>query len=255
MQEEYSKFRFIRVMQATKRLVRNKEDTAQVFVILEALGQSSGKRSFAKFSKSPIAKKIFAAEKPLIDYLSDKDWLLAQSEDSLARAYYEFTYQEDLSPDGLRDASEIGNDLRADLSHLPEAIRDEAICYRNRQRDAHDLWHVTNGYSRDTLGELSLLAFTYRQLGNIGIVFIILAGIVMMRKHIPDVGIAKAVWEGYRNAGRAAWLPAADWEYLLTRPLREVRAELNIPTPKIYHHTYQNLLARMPNYLNLDTGL
>ena len=33
----------------------------------------------------------------------------------------------------------------------------------------HDLWHVTTGYGRDALGELSLLAFTYAQEQNRGI--------------------------------------------------------------------------------------
>ena len=43
------------------------------------------------------------------------------------------------------------------------------IKYHERQRDAHDLWHVSTGYGRDPLGELCLLAVTWRQLGNPGI--------------------------------------------------------------------------------------
>ena len=40
----------------------------------------------------------------------------------------------------------------------------------------HDLWHVTTGYGRDALGELSLLAFTYAQEQNRGIGAIALYG-------------------------------------------------------------------------------
>ena len=38
----YSKFRFIRIMQAIRLLIADKEDTKQVFIILEALGRRSG---------------------------------------------------------------------------------------------------------------------------------------------------------------------------------------------------------------------
>jgi hypothetical protein len=34
---------------------------------------------------------------------------------------------------------------------------------------------------------------------------------------------------------RTAWLPAADWEYLLTRPINEVRRTLNITPPDAYN--------------------
>ena len=34
---------------------------------------------------------------------------------------------------------------------------------------------------------------------------------------------------------RTAWLPAADWEYLLTRPISEVRRTLNITPPDAYN--------------------
>ena len=46
----------------------------------------------------------------------------------------------------------------------------------------HDLWHVTTGYGRDALGELSLLAFTYAQEKNRGIGAIVLYGYRIMGK-------------------------------------------------------------------------
>ena len=46
----------------------------------------------------------------------------------------------------------------------------------------HDLWHVTTGYGRDALGELSLLAFTYAQEKIEGIGAIVLYGYRIMGK-------------------------------------------------------------------------
>lgn len=212
---------------AIKKLIADKEDTKQVFVILEALAGNSGLRSFKRFQKTEHAQDILAAEKPLVDYLKDRAWLESLPAGSLGRTYARFTEVEQISADGLTEASVEGRDETRELSEAQ-------IKYHERQRDAHDLWHVSTGYGRDPLGELCLLAVTWRQLGNLGILVIILFGYLSSRKDAPELPIGSAIMEGFRLGKAAKGLPGAHWEHLLTRPLEEVRAELGIKTPTRY---------------------
>ena len=79
-----------------------------------------------------------------------------------------------------------------------------------------------------------MLAVTNRQLGNPGILVIILFGYLVSRKEAPGLGIGKAIMEGFRLGRLAKGLPGAQWERLLTMPLEDVRKELGIGTPKRY---------------------
>jgi ubiquinone biosynthesis protein COQ4 len=212
---------------AIKQLIADKEDTKQVFVILETLSGNSGLRAFKRFKKSPHAEKILRAEKPLIDYLKDRSWLESLPEGSLGRTYARFTQVEQISADGLTEASVEGRQEMRELSAAQ-------IKYHERQRDAHDLWHVSTGYGRDPLGELCLLAVTWRQLGNPGILLIILFGYLVSRKEAPGLGIGKTILEGFRLGRLAKGLPTAEWERLLSLPLEDVRAELGIKTATRY---------------------
>lgn len=223
----YSKFRFIRMMQAIRLLIADKEDTKQVFVILEALGRRAGEKSFKRFLKTPESETILASEKTLIDYLSDRDWLRTLPMGSLGRKYYQFTEIEQITADGLVEASEEGKVIGA-------VISEKAKRFQERTRDAHDLWHVVTGYGRDALGELSLLAFTYRQMGNLGFLFIIFFGLKLMRAQAPTIAAWPAIREGFSMGKQANWLGAAHWEHLLTLPLEQVRSELNIGKPEVY---------------------
>lgn len=221
------KSKLARIGGAIKKLIADKEDTKQVFVILEALAGNSGLRSFKRFQKTAHAKDILSAEKPLVDYLLDRDWLASLPKGSLGERYFNFTKVEQITADGLTDASIEGRDEMRELSA-------EQIKYHERMRDAHDLWHVTTGYGRDPLGELCLLAVTYRQLGNLGILVIIAAGFFVTRKEAPELCIGRALREAFRLGKAAKGLPGAHWESLLAKPLEQVRRELGIATPNAY---------------------
>lgn len=221
------KSRLARIGGAIKKLIADKEDTKQVFIILEALAGNSGFRAFKRFQKTPHAQNILAAEKPLVDYLLDRDWLAALPKGSLGERYFNFTKVEKITADGLTDASIEGRDEEREMSAAQ-------VKYHERMRDAHDLWHVTTGYGRDPLGELCLLAVTWRQLGNLGLLVIIAAGFMVARKDSPELGIGRALREAFRLGKAAKGLPGAHWEALLDRPLDEVRRELGIETPLAY---------------------
>ncbi len=224
-----------RIAGAIKKLIADKEDTKQVFVILDALSGNSGTRAFKRFMKTEHGARLVRAEKPLIDYLQDRDWLASLPKGSLGERYYNFTKVEQITADGLTDASIEGRDEVREFSP-------EQTLYHERMRDAHDLWHVTTGYGRDSLGELCLLAVIWRQLGNIGVLVIIAAGFWVTRKQAPELGIGKPLREAFRLGKAAKNLPGADWEHLLTLPLADVRAQLGIATP----HEYRRIVDRTP---------
>ena len=79
-----------------------------------------------------------------------------------------------------------------------------------------------------------MLAVTYRQLGNLGILVIIAAGFFVTRKEAPELGIGRALREAFRLGKAAKGLPGAHWESLLAKPLEQVRRELGIATPNAY---------------------
>lgn len=219
--------RLKKISGAIKKLIADKEDTKQVFVILEALAGNSGLRAFERFKKTAHADEILAAEKPLLEYLKDRKWLASLPQGSLGQRYFNFTKVEQITADGLTDASVEGRDETRELSAAQ-------IKYHERMRDAHDLWHVTTGYGRDPLGELCLLAVTYRQLGNLGILVIIAAGFFVTRKEAPELGIGRALREAFRLGKAAKGLPGAHWEDLLQMPLEDVRRQLGVATPLAY---------------------
>ncbi|MGC6472784.1 MAG: Coq4 family protein [Parvibaculales bacterium] len=232
---------FLDALRAVRRLMKDNEDTAQVFTILEAMGQRAIRREWNRFEKAPIADKILA-EPHLIEMLCDRPYLQALPEGSLGRTYFDFTQVENITPDGLVQASEDG------LSHVRK-FTPEQEKFHLRQRDAHDLWHVVTGYGRDQLGELCLLGVTYKMIDNPGFLLIILFGLMQNRKMNPQVSIMSALREAFRNGGRMAWLPEIDWRDAMARPLEDLRAEWNVLPPHTYHATRDRLSALDSSYL------
>lgn len=229
-----------KLIDALGKLVADKEDTRQVFIILNILGTGAARRSFKRFSKLPQATKIFEAPRELKSYLTDHAYLKSLPDGSFGRRYFEFVRAENITPEGLADASEAGR-----IDNAWETLDRKRQIFRARQRDAHDLWHVANGYGRDSLGELALLAFTFRQLGNWGLLVIIMTGIIVTRKLFPKVSIWPALREGFKRGRNAAWLPAVIWEDMLARPIDEVRAELKLTQPPQKYRSLRVLFEKM----------
>ncbi len=211
--------RWREALRALRALIRDPDDTGQVFRIVRAFSTSALDRAFERMRATPGALERLAAERTLLDHLSDRAALERMPPGSLGRAYAEFTRAEAITPQGLVDASREAPPESADRE--PERIR-----FAERLRDSHDLWHVVTGYGRDLIGEAALLAFTYRQTGNRGIGLIVLAAWWKAGRDLP--GGRALIRDGYRRGGRAAWLPAVAWESLLERPLEDVRRELRI---------------------------
>jgi ubiquinone biosynthesis protein COQ4 len=216
----------LKAWRAIKALIANKEDTGQVFKIIDALSGGADERMYNRFIKTETGRRVVAEKRDLIKLLNDRERLRNMPEGTLGRTYYEFMAEENLTADGLVAASEEA----PRRNDRPEG----AMLFGDRMRDSHDLWHVTTGYGRDGLGELSQLAFYYAQTRNRGIGFIVLMGARKAHQEAPKVGIWRAVREGYRLGKKARWFPAADWEALLEKPVEEVRAALGMGVPAIY---------------------
>jgi ubiquinone biosynthesis protein COQ4 len=212
------------------RLVRNKEDTRQVFEIIQSLSGRSGKQLFKRFTATPYGRQVVTEPVKLEEILSDHEKLRALPGDSVGRAYLDFMEGENLTPEGLLEAAK---DAGIDLEAYPE-IKEYMRAFKHLEI-SHDLWHVLTGYGRDALGELCNLGFTRAQTGNSGIRLITFIGGLAAKSEKSDQPFWRAISEGERIGRDAEWLLEHDVEELLPLPLAEARRRLNIAEPVIYN--------------------
>jgi ubiquinone biosynthesis protein COQ4 len=213
---------------AIRNLIRNKEDTAQVFRLLMALRGKSYARNFKRFQTSPVGARVLANKENLVDVLSDRAYLQALPEGSLGRTFIAFLDGCGISPQGLNDAAH-------EAGLKDEHFSEDLVRHAGRMRVQHDLWHVIGGYGCDGFGEVCNLAFSYPHSKNIGMMILAIAGAHKYAQAFPGEPIRSAMWEGYRRGKRATWLIGVDWEKLLPLPVEDVRKQLGVTdTPKRY---------------------
>lgn len=217
----------LKALRALSRLLKDKEDTAQVFEIMRALSGRSIPNGYSRLISTPTGGTIAFRHQELADILSDQAFLSRLPEGSVGRAYLNFTTSENISAQGLIEESRKGIDETIDSAH-PYAW------YGRRLRDIHDLWHVLTGYGRDALGETCIVAFSYAQTKSHGFGLIAAAGALKLRSEVKGYPFAKAVWQAYLNGRKAAWLPGEDYVRLLSEDLATARARLNIARPTVY---------------------
>ena len=215
-----TRLRPFQAIRAVRRLMADPEDTSQVFTIFRALRGKSGIKAFRRFAASSTGTQVLRERRRLLDTLSDRARLEALPPESFGRRYFEFMKTENLTAEGLVQASQ---------SWENDPVPAEMELFRARMRDAHDLTHVLTGYGRDGLGEACLLAFMYAHNRNRGALLILLMGL----KQMPRLA-RRAVLEAWRNGKKARWLPCQDFEALLPRPLEDIRRELDIADPVAY---------------------
>ena len=218
------RLRPIAALRAVRHLMRNREDTQQVFLLVEALRGRTTLRQFVRFRQTETGRAVLGEHRRLLDRLSDRASLAALPAGTLGRAYYDFMAAENLSADGLVEASRIDR---------PPAS-DDLTLFRERGREMHDLLHVVTGYGRDPLGEACLVAFTYAQNRLKGLAVIAVFAARRIAGSRPGQPVRRAVFEGYRHGRSAGWLPGADWEALLTQPVEAIRAQFAVKPPTYY---------------------
>jgi ubiquinone biosynthesis protein COQ4 len=216
----------MKALAAFRRLVKDKEDTAQVFLILRALTGKSIPRGYARLIRQPGGGELAYARVELAERFADEAWLDGFAPGTVGAAYRSFLRRENLSPKVLAEIS---------LNDEPMLGRPHPVAwYARRQRDIHDVWHILTGYGRDALGEVCLLAFTYAQTGSLGFLFLFIAAAQQISRSAPGQGTWRAVYEAWRNGRKAAWLPAQDYERLFAEPLEAARRRLNLTPPGRY---------------------
>lgn len=214
----------IAALRAVRNLIRDREDTRQVFLLMEALRGKTTLRQFARFRQSEAGRAMLGERRSLLTRLGDRASLAELPPNSLGRAYWEFMASENLSAEQLAELSKVQRPLSGD----------EITWFRERNRDMHDLIHVTAGYGRDPLGEACVTAFSFAQTGLKGFGVIAAVAAFRIARRVRGQPVLRAVYEAYRQGRRAAWVIGADWEELLSQPLDSVRAELRVAVPTYY---------------------
>ncbi len=228
----------LKAIKALRALIREPEDTAQVYTIVHALSGKSHLRTTEQFRQSAQGAEMLEQRRELLDTLVDREALAQLPAGSYGRAYLDFLTRENISAEGLIEAGDHVRDQEYEAT-------DEAFVGR-RLRDMHDLWHVLTGYGRDGFGELCVLSFSTAQNWNPGFAAIIFIGTLKISRGTSFRKVVAAVREAYRNGKRAEWLLTQDFEALLKLPLHEARAQLNIKDPVIYKSAYDIIEATRP---------
>lgn len=250
-ERELAGFQPIKAIKHFRHLVANKEDTEQVFHIIEALkGRKSAKQA-ADFVQSPEGRALLVADRDLPSMLDNHDNWAGAADDSLAQHYVRFMQREGLTAAGLVEES-------YKWLSKEERPNDLYEWYFERLRDTHDLFHVLSGYGRDALGELCLLGFSYAQNHNRGVQFIAYAGARQLKKDSrTSAPVFAAVREGQRLGAAAAKLAHQDVEKLMQLPLEEAREMLGIGKPELYRECLrtfeaEGLSAQDPGNISLE---
>lgn len=209
-------------VRAVTALVRNPDDTAQVFRLVGALG-GLPRNLFRTFSRSKAGKVLLAERPDIRARLDDREALARLPEGSLGRAYLAF-----MESDRLDSAFLVEADRRENRSR--DTASEEERWVGERVRDTHDLWHALTGYGGDVLGEAALLAFSFAQ--TRGGAFGLLASVAFLRSEDEDA--RRLLIDAFARGLRAAWLPALPWEELLAEPVAELRSRFRVGEPRAY---------------------
>ncbi len=208
---------------ALRKLLNDKDDTAQVFEIMRALNGGATRAGYVRLLSSVEGGRLAYERVELAQRLQGRAWLATFAPGTLAAVYREFTDTGGITPEGL---VEVSGQVMGEIPH-PYGW------YGRRIRDSHDLWHVLTGYNLDRLGEAGLVAFSYAQTRAMGWAAIAV-GVALRYARAGMWGHVAAIRQGWRNGRRAHWLPGEDYLALLALPIDEARARLNIQPPTRY---------------------
>lgn len=221
-----------------RQLLKDKEDTSQVFHIFESLPSRDFVPMARSLALSEQGERLRATEPYLPDVLDDHDTLRKLPKGTVAHAYCDFMEAEGLSAAGL---VEEHNRFFGDRPKYGDLIE----WYASRRRDTHDLLHVLTGFGRDPLGEQCVLAFTHGQNGGLGNLFIAYLGALHIARTAPETRgrkapVVKAVRQAQKLGKGAPRVTDISIRELLAMPLDEAKAMLKIPTgPTLYEECHR----------------
>lgn len=220
-----------------QKLIADKEDTEQVFHIIEALRDSRFDGLARDFYATPFGQQTLGVGNHLVALLDNHDALRSLEPGTVGRAYLAFMEREGLTAQGLVDEYDR---FRRDQPRYDDLLE----AYSNRLRDTHDLCHVLTGYGRDALGEVCVLAFSACHTPNYGTQFIAWAGAAQIRKQVPRTANIFGCIREARRIGKAAGnIAHQDIAALLREPLADARARLGIGKPVAYFRAHEVMRA------------
>lgn len=195
--------------QAMIALLRDPDDTRQVFLLGIVANSPQFPRFFAKFAGSAEGEALLA-DKPAIDGAVVAR-LRTLPADTLGGAYARY----------LDD-----NGLDADLFTAPPGLPQPIAYVAQRIRQTHDIWHVLTGYRPNVPGEIALQGFTFAQTRMPSAALIATLGTLRWMRKSPQV--ARMAIDGYRRGRDATFLPSVRWEDHFERRLDDVRREFGV---------------------------
>ena len=212
-----------------RKLIANKEDTEQVFHIIQALNGKAVIKKFTAFKASEDGRERLKQKRDLPAILDDHARWEALEQGTLGRAYVDFMKREGLTAQGLVDEYE------GFARQKNEELDPDILWYGWRLRDTHDLCHVLTDYGRDAMGEACVLSFSYGQNRGLGVIFIAILARFEIRKRAPKgAPIFRAIWQGLSVGNKARKVARQDIIALMEEPLDVVRQRLGIKPPSYY---------------------
>ena len=220
------RLRPLAAVQAFRRLVRDKENTVEVFRIMQALSGRSVSRGYQRMLSTVEGGRQAFLREELALKLDDPVWLARFQPGTVGASYRAFREARGFTADGL---AEVEREV-VPFIDAPHPV----VWYSRRLRDIHDIWHVLTGYETDALGEACIVAFSYGQTRNLGFAFIGWGAAREIQREVRSIPARRAVWQAFRNGQAARWLPGLDYEALFEQPLESARARLNIRPASVY---------------------
>jgi ubiquinone biosynthesis protein COQ4 len=214
-----------------RELIKDKEDTAQVFKIYEALPSKHFLPRAKALTLSEKGEALRASEPFLPPILDDHDALRELPAGTVAHAYCDFMEAEGLTAAGLVAESEKnGRPTYVDLVEW----------FGFRQRDTHDLLHVLTGYGRDALGEQCVLLFTHGQSPSHGHLLLGYAGAFNMMQQVKSKApVLRAVREAHKLGKACPPIIEMSIRELLAIDLVDARQKLGITEPVWYRRCHE----------------
>ncbi|CAN7223143.1 Coq4 family protein [Brevundimonas sp. LjRoot202] len=220
------RLRPLAALKAFRRLIRDKEDTVQVFRIMQALSGRSISRGYQRMLSTMEGGRQAFLREELAHKLDDPVWLARFQPGTVGATYRAFREARGFTADGL---AEVEREV-VPFIDAPHPV----VWYSRRLRDVHDVWHILTGYQTDALGEACVVAFSYGQTRNLGFAFIGWGAAREIQRENRSVPARRAVLQAWRHGRAARWLPALDYEALFAEPLETARARLNLRPPTVY---------------------
>jgi ubiquinone biosynthesis protein COQ4 len=201
----------------------NPDDTASAIRAIAAMSGQSQQRCFKRFRRTERGRRLLEQRPELFDRMNDLDYLLGLPEDTLGHAIGTFYATEEISAQGLKDASEAAGGR--------QATNTDFDWFARRSRDLHDVFHVLTGYGRDIRGEGAVLAFTAAQTWHTGIGYLAFR---LLRGSGWNSEQGKLIRQAFRRGLSSDWLVDQDWETLLEQPLVSLRERLGVGPAPVY---------------------